>query len=326
MAMFTAGLLRHFHDLTPRAPFLAPAVGSLLFACVVFLFLVAVRERQIGAAPGPGVRLGSLTPLLLMLLFEKWFSSSFYQPLFAWLVPAGLAPAADDAWFRALCGSGLLIVVMIASRFSAPAASWTGRRLAPARAAGGIATALAAIGGSYALLAALGLAAGSRPALAQPSSVGPLLVVVAGQAAIALGEETYYRGLLLGELLRLLPRLGVRHAAAKRWIALLATSAVFALEHVGGTSGWEPAIRQFVFTGALGLLFGMLVLVMDNLWPAVVLHAWIDWLLLGAAPRLTLGPARAAVPDGVSIFLALIGAFVTAFVLARRREGGPSAA
>src|SRR5258705_3917515 len=103
IAMFTAGLLRQSHDLTPTSPFLAPAVGSLLFACVLFLFLVAARERQIGAAPGPGVRVGSLTPLLLMLLFEKWVSSSAYQPLFAWIAPGTLTPERADAWLRALC-------------------------------------------------------------------------------------------------------------------------------------------------------------------------------------------------------------------------------
>jgi hypothetical protein len=71
MGLFTAGLLRKFHDLTPASPFLSPVVGSLLFACVLFLFLVAARERLIGPAPGPGIRLGSITPILLMLLLEK---------------------------------------------------------------------------------------------------------------------------------------------------------------------------------------------------------------------------------------------------------------
>src|SRR5262249_47940424 len=129
MGVFTAGLLRQFHDLTPSSPFLAPIVGSLLFACVVFLFLVAARERQIGAAPGMGVRLGSLTPLLLMLLLEKWISSGFYPPLFTLLAPRALPDAAADAWFRLLCGAGLLAVVLVASRFSKPAAAFVAARM-----------------------------------------------------------------------------------------------------------------------------------------------------------------------------------------------------
>ena len=132
MGVFTAGLLRQYHDLTPGASFLGPAVGSLLFGCILFLFLVAARERQIGAAPGPGIRVGSLTPLLLMLLGEKWISSSAYPALFARIAPADLPPESADAWFRLLCGVGLLAVVLVTSRFSAPAAAWVGRRLAPA--------------------------------------------------------------------------------------------------------------------------------------------------------------------------------------------------
>jgi len=45
MGVFTAGLLRQYHDLTPGASFLGPAVGSLLFGCILFLFLVAVRDH-----------------------------------------------------------------------------------------------------------------------------------------------------------------------------------------------------------------------------------------------------------------------------------------
>ena len=319
MGIFTAGLLRQFHDLTPRAPFLGPSVGSLLFACVLFLFLVAARERQVGAAPGRGIRLGSLTPLLLMLLFEKWFSSSFYQPVFAWLAPRGLSPADADAWFRALCGAGLFGVVAVARRFSAPAAAFVGTRLEMRRVPAGVGSALAAIGGTYAVLAAISLAAGSGVHFVPPAVEGPVSVVVFGQAGLALAEEMYFRGLLLGELLRLCPRLGVSRGAASRWFVLTATSAMFAMEHLGGAASWGDGVREFVFTMALGLLFGMLVLVTANLWFAAVLHAWINWLLLGATPRLAFGATDAALAPGVYIFLALIAAFVVAFLSSRRR-------
>src|SRR4030095_16045787 len=93
MALLTAGLLRQFHDLTPTSPFLNPSIGSLLFASVVFLFLVAIRERQIRAASRDGVRLGSMTPFLLMLLVEKWFSATAYGPLFTWIAPDDLDSA-----------------------------------------------------------------------------------------------------------------------------------------------------------------------------------------------------------------------------------------
>jgi membrane protease YdiL (CAAX protease family) len=318
MATFTAGLLRQFHDLTPTSPFLAPAVGSLSFACVLFLGLVAARERQIGAAPGPGIRLGSLTPILLMLLVEKWISSTFYQPLFALAAPADLAEDAADAWFRLMCGVGLLALVLMMSRFSRPAASWVRSRLRGPKAAVGIATAAIAIASIGGCLAVFVVAAGSSISLLPPHAEGPLAVVLLGQAAIALGEETYYRGLLLGEMLRLAPRLGLHAPAARRWAALSLSSLLFGMEHVGSMSGWTDGARQLIFALALGTLLGMIVLVTENLWFAASLHAWINWLLLGAAPRLGYGTAQTALPPGASVSLALIAAFLAAFALQKR--------
>jgi membrane protease YdiL (CAAX protease family) len=322
IGMFTAGLLRQFHDLTPTSPFLAPAVGSLLFACVLFLFLVAARERQIGAAPGFGIRLGSITPLLLMLLLEKWISSGFYPPIFALFAPARLTDEAADAWFRLLCGVGLLLIVVVTSRFSRPAAAWLRPRLSARAALFGIGASVLAVGGSAALVAMIARAFGSEIGLAPPSVEGPLAVVLIGQATIALAEETYFRGLLLGELLRLAPRLGLTAPAARRWVALGLTSLLFGMEHLGVSTGWDDAARRIMFALALGTLLGMMVLLTENLWFATSLHAWINWLVLGAVPRLALGPAKSVLPAGASVSLALIGAFVAAFVLQKRRGPG----
>jgi membrane protease YdiL (CAAX protease family) len=318
MALFTAGLLRQFHDLTPASPFLAPAVGSLLFACVLFLFLVAARERQIGAAPGAGVRLGSLTPLLLMLLLEKWISSGFYPPLYAFAAPAGLSDDAADAWFRLLCGSGLLMICVLTSRFSRPAAAWVRARLFGTTVAVGMGTAALAIAGAGLLVGLIAKGFGSTVSVLRPTAPGPMAIVVLGQAAIGLGEEIYYRGLLLGELLRLTPRLGLSSAPARRWAAIGLTSLLFGMEHVGMASGWEDAGRQLVFALALGTLLGLLVLLTENLWFAASLHVWINLLVLGAAPQLAYGAARAGLPASASVSLVLIAAFVAAFFLQRR--------
>ena len=96
------------------------------------------------------------------------------------------------------------------------------------------------------------------------------------------------------------------------------TSLLFGMEHLGLASGWDDAARQLVFALALGTLFGMMVLLTENLWFAASLHAWINWLLLSAVPRLAFGPAKAGLPAGASISLVLIAAFVTAFALGRR--------
>jgi membrane protease YdiL (CAAX protease family) len=319
LAMFTAGLLRQFHDLTPASPFLAPAVGSLLFACILFLFLVAARERQIGPAPGPGIRLGSLTPFLLMLLVEKWISASFYQPLFAFAAPPSLSADDADAWWRLLCGVGLLAIVAIVARFSRPTSRWVLARLGGWKLVAGMVGAAAAVTGAGIFLGGIGRVFGSEVKILPPDAPGTLTVVLAGQLALALAEETYYRGALLGELLRLTPRLGLSSPGVRRWVALGATSFMFGMEHLGASSSLSDGARQMVFAVALGTLLGLLVLLTDNLWFAAAMHAWINLLLLGAAPRLAFGPAQAVLPPGATISLALIGAFVAAFALQRRR-------
>jgi membrane protease YdiL (CAAX protease family) len=320
--MFTAGLLRQFHDLTPASPYLTPAVGSLLFACLLFLGLVAVRERQIGAAPGPGLRLGSLTPLLLMLLVEKWASATFYPPLFGILAPATLSADDADAWFRLLCGLGLLVISIAVSRFSQPAGAFVRARLSIARLPAGLGAAAAAVTGAGALVAGIAFLFGSRVHVLPPQADASLGAVLAGQAILALAEEIYYRGLLLGELLRLAPRLGLSSLAARRWMALGMTSLMFGMEHLGAVSGWDDGGRQVIFALSLGTLLGLLVLLTGNLWFAAAMHAWINLLLLDAAPRLAFGQAEAGLPPGASVSLALIGAFIAAFFLQQRPKPG----
>jgi hypothetical protein len=94
------------------------------------------------------------------------------------------------------------------------------------------------------------------------------------------------------------------------------------MEHLGSAAGWADGARQLTFALALGTLLGMIVLVTENLWFAASLHAWINWLLLGAAPRLAYGPAKAGLPPGASISLLLIAAFLAAFALQRGSARG----
>ena len=126
--LFTAGLLRQYHDRTPTSPLASPVVGSLLFAIVFVLLLVAAREWRKGAVAGRGVRLGSLTPLLLMLLVEKWFSITVFPTLFSNFT-AGQEPTRMlDAQYRAFAGLGLIAVCLLVGAFSRPARRKTWRR------------------------------------------------------------------------------------------------------------------------------------------------------------------------------------------------------
>jgi len=325
LTFFTAGLLRQFHEGTPLSPYVPPVVGSLLFAGIFFLLLVAAREFRRGAVPGPGVRLGSLTPLLLMLLIEKWISLALYNPIFYFLTAAQGSPEMLDAELRAFAGCGLLLVCLLVARLSAPTRRKTWRRARPARFPAAASAVLVVVCATYALIALLSYALGGSLQLAWPAPSELLVWTLGGQALLAFAEEVYYRGLLMSEVERLAPRLGVRTATGRRWLALGTTSVLFGMEHLHVSLAVGVMGRQLVFTVALGILFGLLVMISANLHFTAALHAWINWLLLGAAPHFVTAEGKPALPSGTYIGLTLILAFVLAWALQRWRHAGPLA-
>lgn len=322
LGLFTSGLLRQYHDRTPASPLASPVVGSLLFALIFVLLLVTAREWRKGAVAGRGVRLGSLTPLLLMLLIEKWFSITVYPAVFFFAAPGGEPTRLLDAQYRAFAGIGLILVCLLVGALSRPARRKAWRRASPWRWPRAALAALGVVGGCYLLLGTLSAALGGGLELRMPR-ISPLLAwVLAGQAVLAFAEELYFRGLLLAETHRLAPRLGVRSAAGRRWFALLASSLLFGLEHMAVGPPWSAVGREVVFTVSLGVLFGLLVLVTSNLHFAAAIHTWINWLLLGAIPYFVDASGRPALPAGTYIGLTLVLAFVLAFLFQRR---GPDA-
>jgi len=318
--VFTAGLLRRFHDHIPESPFLHPLAGNLLFAGIFVLLLVASRERAAGAVPGRGVRLGSLTPLLLMLLIEKWISLGFYEPLFNWISRAGTPEILSDARFSAFAGVALLVTCVLLGRLSTPTRRKTWRRLRLLRLPVALLQVLGVAVGTYLVLGLLAAAMGTPLKFRWPTGGKLLYWVFGGQAIIALGEEVYYRGLLYCEIARLAPRMGLRTATAKRWIAVGLTSMLFAMEHMDLTQPWEVVARQAIFIASLGALFALLVAVSANLYLAAGIHAWINWLLLGAAPHFADASGEPALPAGTYIGVTLILAFIVAFAFRRHRS------
>ena len=79
-------------------------------------------------------------------------------------------------------------------------------------------------------------------------------------------------------------------------------------------TSWAAIVRQLTFVICLGVLFGLLVMVSANLHFGAGVHAWINCLLLGAAPRFVDSTGRPALPSGTYIGLTLIMAFVLSFV------------
>jgi membrane protease YdiL (CAAX protease family) len=323
MTFFTAGLLRQFHHRTPVSPMASPIVGSLLFASIFVLLLVTAREWRRGAVSGPGLRLGSLTPIMLMLLIEKWFSISVYPRVFWWFAPVGESAELLDAQYRAFAGLGLIVVCLLVGTLSTPARRKTWRRARPSRWPRAALAGVMTIGGCYLLLAAISATLGGGLSLRLPQGSPTFAWVLGGQAVLAFAEELYFRGLLMSELHRLAPRLGIRSAPGRRWFALLSTAGLFTMEHMTVGPPWGSAAREMIFTLSLGVLFGLLIMVSANLHFAAVVHTWINWLLLGAAPYFVDAMGRAALPAGTYIGVTLILAFVLAFLFQR---GGPQPA
>jgi membrane protease YdiL (CAAX protease family) len=317
----TAGMLRQFHEHTPASPYAPPAVGSLLFAAVVFVLLIWAWESRRGPSPGPGIRLGSLAPLLAMLLVEKWISIFLYQPVFDRLFSSETAPAVlVDAWYRAFAGGGLLLSCVLLWPFSLPASRRVASTLAPRRLVEALAATGFAVGATYATLGVLPWLLGEPFAWRGPRLDTLGLWVASGQTLRAFAEELYYRGLLLQECGRLAPRLGARSAPARRWAALVPPSLMFGLEHLVLAPDGGQALERFVFSASLGLLFGLMMLASRSLWLPALVHAWINVLLLGAAPVWLDASGRPAPASGTYVAIALAFTFVAVYFVRRRED------
>jgi hypothetical protein len=101
---------------------------------------------------------------------------------------------------------------------------------------------------------------------------------------------------------------------------LLFTSVLFGMEHVTTAPSAEIMLRRFVFTVALGLLLGIVVLISSNLHLAAGLHAWINWLLLGAVPRFVDDAGQSLLPPGTYIGISMALAFVLLFLVSARQR------
>ena len=66
----------------------------------------------------------------------------------------------------------------------------------------------------------------------------------------------------------------------------------------GSSAGGATELDSWSSRWRSGALLGMIVLLTDNLWFAASLHAWINWLLLGAVPQLAYGPAQGRLAAG----------------------------
>lgn len=146
-----------------------------------------------------------------------------------------------------------------------------------------------------------------------PGIAFPGLAETTGFLALALAvgfvEETAFRGLMLRALA---PR-GV-------WPAIIVTTVLFSVTHLmnilAGEAGLE-AVMQLLYSAAIGFAFTALVLRTGVIWPLIIAHALIDFVVFLRAPGAALAPS---VEIGVDI--AVTVAFVAFGLFVLNRAGG----
>ncbi len=196
-------------------------------------------------------------PLVALLLLVLWL-----------LVTAltGRGPAPGEP-LGALVTSGILWQVAFAAAFLVGATAllrWRGLGLGPPRRG---TLRLLWLPALYLLLIA---AAAATVGLPPPTALAFLLV---NMLLVGLSEELMFRGVLYS---------GLRDRLSP-WPAVVITSILFGGIHVlnvGATGHLQGAILQSVATAMLGLMLMALRLRMGSLWPAVLVHAAWNALLL----------------------------------------------
>lgn len=291
-AIVTAGVLRQFHAAIPAASFLPAPVGSLLFVLVLILGVLFARtwgQRQEIPYAGPDlarVNLLALVPLLIALMLEKWISITFYERAFTWINGTKLSATAWSRLFVLESAIGLGVVCLFLLPMFRRLFPLLGRALALRRipaALLGLGAALVCLYGGLALLFRLTAPGDVALQWSGFGRTGGLLLL--GQAAIAITEEIYYRGILQTELAFLLPAMGVVRERVRIMAAIALISIAFALEHVVPTGDPVQDGRRALFAFSCSLLLGMLLLVRGNLWLCAGCHCAINLLALTSDPR-----------------------------------------
>ena len=289
----TAALLRQFHDGTPNPRSSRRSSAARCSLAIFLLLLVTAREwRRQAVWAGPGMRPGDpdadsdadAADREVVLAHASIRASSSRTRL----APGARAPNFLDTLYRAFAGVGLILVCVVVGCLSRPTmrkdlASCDRPMRWPGRGAG------------YGARGYRGTLPAGRPR-------APARAAICGwscpeiQPAAVLGRRRSERpGLRRGAVL---PRAAVERDGAARAVFGLRSAVgasldrpavhvagLFGLEHLTLGPPWSHPLRELAFAVALGLLFGILVMLSTNLHFVAGVHAWINWLLLGAAPH-----------------------------------------
>jgi membrane protease YdiL (CAAX protease family) len=157
------------------------------------------------------------------------------------------------------------------------------------------------------------LLVGSAGAL---GTTGPVGLIIVTDLAVAFGEESVFRGLVLRAL---------RPSGALR--AAIVSSLLFgAIHSVNLLGGMSPVyvLLQMVWTTLLGFALAATVLATRNIWPAIAIHFAID-LLNDLAPTTQAGSGQAATMlAGIATIVAFAALAAYGWRLLRRLEARPA--
>lgn len=262
-----AGFLRTL----PSVPGVPRVVNHPLGLALLLAFVVWVATRS------DGRRLAGL-PVLAALLCEGWVRIAFLNPAFeGWLAPRLGERVADAAYH--LLGAAWLILIVVS--FSRAAGFRLATVLATRHWKRGLYLHTLSLLFVYGLLSVLLQAVeGFRGlSLHVPIYPPPALWALAGQTALCLGEEIFYRGLLATGLSAALAR-GGSPAPGHQALGLVLSSLLFALDHGRGLPWGLPLVMTALYTLLLGLLLGWIVRLTGHLALATLAHLFHNLMIL----------------------------------------------
>ena len=318
----TSGLLRTFHDHTPRL-FGGPFGSLLALGTLALLALHLVQRRDdrdlFPEAPAhAGLRPGLVIPLLTVLLAEKWISVDLLGSAYGWIDAVFRDPRTADAMYRAWTALALIgvsfgavwVLRQSAHRLARLAA---GRRLLFALSTAGAATFVTAAG-----LWTLTRLAGGSPAW--QTAPEPLLLIGGAQLLRAVAEELFFRGVVQTGLIRLLAETGLEEGRLPRLLAIAAVSSGFALEHYDPSLSPGTNLRTLLYVFAMSTVFGTMLEVARNLYLPMAAHVVVNLLVSGVWPIPLAGDGAALVTPNFAATCWLVLVF-GAIVIGHHRRG-----
>ena len=319
------GVLRTFHQQTPRIPGLGPFWGSLLLWAALGLLALHLVQRRRGEdimpdiERGPGLSVGMIVPLLVVVVIEKWVSADVLPVMFGLLPSWGPTPKLADAAYRLAGGLALGLVALAVYRVPRQVARKLEQRTLLSRVPSAVGLVLASAVATGLLFAGLpSLLGGLQLAVAGPDT-RTWSLMAAAQVVRGASEELFFRGLLQTTLLRLLWQAGLPEGRLARVIAIGTVSLGFTIEHIDPA---QPLARQaslLLWVLAMSCVFGVLLESSRNLFLAMGAHAMVNLLVGGLLPVPVTAEGTLAVPAGVPATIFVMLLFVGIVVMHRRR-------